>query len=132
MAPISAQTPAQFRRATSTTTVFPLPVTTIDPANYDVGGVITPVPGGANVSTIQRVFVFAQDSAADQLVVQYGQRTYSSLTAAVAGIGVEPYVVNPAFVGSLVGWIAVIKSATDLSDPSQATFVPAISKFARP
>ena len=132
VAPIAAQTPAQFRRATSTTTVFPAPVTTIDPANYDVGGVITPVPGGANVSTIQRVFVFAQDNAPDQLVVQYGQRTYASLSAAVAGIGVEPYVVNPAFVSALVGWIVVTKSALNLSDPTQATFVPSISKFARP
>lgn len=132
VAAIAAQTPAQFRRATSTTTVFPLPVTTIDPANYDVGGVITPVPGGANTSTIQRVFVFAQANAADQLVVQYGQRTYSSLTAAVAGVGVEPFVVNPAFVTALVGWICVTKSATNLSDPAQATFVPSTAKFARP
>lgn len=132
VAPIAAQTPAQFRRATSTTTVFPAPVTTIDPANYDVGGVITPVPGGANTSTIQRVFVFAQDNAPDQLVVQYGQRTYTSLSAAVAGIGVNPFIVNPVFVSALVGWIAVTKSATNLSDPAQAAFVPAISKFARP
>lgn len=132
VAPIAAQTPAQFRRATSTTTVFPAPVTTIDPANYDVGGVITPIPGGANVSTIQRVFAFAQDSAPDQLVVQYGQRTYTSLTAAVAGIGIEPYVINPAFVTALVGWICVIRTATDLSNPAQATFVPSVAKFARP
>lgn len=132
VANIAAQTPAQFRRATSTTTVFPLPVTTIDPANYDVAGVITPVPGGTNVSTIQRVFVFAQANAPDQLVVQYGQRTYASLSAAVAGIGIEPYTVNPAFVTALVGWICVTKSATNLSDLSQATFVPATAKFARP
>lgn len=132
VAPTAAQTPAQFRRATSTTTVFPAPVTTIDPANYDVGGVITPVPGGTNTSTIQRVFLFAQDNAPDQLVVQYGQRTYSSLSAAVAGVGVEPYVVNPVFVAALVGWICVTKSATNLSDPAQATFVPSVAKFARP
>jgi hypothetical protein len=132
VAPIAAQTPAQFRRATSTTTVFVAPVTTVDPANYDVGGVITPVPGGTNTSTIQRVFVFAQDNAPDQLVVQYGQRTYSNLTAAVAGIGVEPYVVNPVFVSALVGWICVTKAATNLSDPTQATFIPATAKFARP
>lgn len=132
VAPTAAQTPAQFRRATSTTTVFPAPVTTIDPANYDVGGVITPVPGGTNVSTIQRVFLFAQDNAPDQLVVQYGQRTYTSLSAAVAGVGVEAYTVNPAFVGALAGWICVIKSATNLSDPAQATFIPSTAKFARP
>ena len=132
VAPITAQTPAQFRIATSTTTVFGAPVTVIDPANYDVGGVITPVPGGTNVSTIQRLFVFAQDNAPDQLVVQYGQRTYASLSAAVAGVGTEPYVVNPAFISALVGWICVIRTATDLSNPAQATFVPASAKFAHP
>lgn len=132
VAPIAAQSPAQFRRALSNTTVFGAPVTTIDPANYDLGGVLTPVPGGVNVSTIQRVFVFAQDNAPDQLVVQYGQRTYASLSAAVAGVGVEPYVVNPVFVSALVGWICVIRTATNLSDPTQATFIPATAKFARP
>jgi len=132
VAPILAQAPAQYRRATQTTVVFPPPVTALDPANYDVGGVITPVPGGTNVSTIQRIFVFAQDNATDQLVIQYGQRTYSSLTAAVAGVGMETYTVNPAFVGTLVGWICVTKTATNLSDPTQAVFVPASSKFARP
>jgi hypothetical protein len=132
VAPITAQTPAQFRRALSNTTVFGAPVTTIDPANYDLGGVLTPVGGGTNTSTIQRVFVFAQDNAPDQLVVQYGQRTYASLSAAVAGVGVEPYVVNPVFVSALVGWICVTRTATNLSDPTQATFIPATAKFARP
>jgi hypothetical protein len=133
VAPTAAQTPAQFRRAISTTTVFPpTTVTTIDPANYDNAGVLTLIPGGSNVSTIQRVFLFAQDNVADQLVIQYGQRTYSSLSAAVAGIGVEPFTVNPAFIGALLGWICVIKSATDLSNPAQATFIPSTAKFARP
>jgi hypothetical protein len=132
VAPILAQTPALYRRATQTTTVFPPPVTNLDPANYDVGGVITPVPGGSGTSTIQRIFVFAQDNATDQLVIQYGQRTYANLTAAVAGIGVQPYVVNPAFVGALVGWVCMTKTATNLSDPAQAVFVPATAKFARP
>lgn len=128
----AAQSPALVRHALSTTTVFPPPVTVIDPANYEVGGVLVPVPGGANVSTIQRVFIFAQDNASDQLVIQYGQKTYASLSAAVAGVGVEPYIVNPAFVGALVGWICVTHTATNLSDPAQATFIPSVAKFARP
>lgn len=132
VAPVYAQTPVQFRRSTSTTTSFVAPVTTIDPANYDVGGIVTPVPGGANVSTIQRIFAFANDNAADQIVVQYGQRTYTSLSAAVAGVGVELFTINPLFIPALIGWICVIRTATNLSDPAQATFVPAVAKFARP
>lgn len=133
VASLAAHTPAQWRYAISTQTVFPpATVTLVDPANYESGGVLIPVPGGANTSTIQRVFVFAQDNAPDQLAIQYGQRTYASLSAAVAGVGVEPYTVNPLIVGALIGWICVIKSATDLSNAAQATFVPATAKFARP
>lgn len=132
VAPIYAQTPTQIRRALSTQTIFGAPVTTIDPANYDVGGVLTPVPGGTNVSTIQRVIAFANDSAADQIAVQYGQKTYASLAAAVAGVGVEAFVLNPLFIATLIGWICVTKSATNLSDPTQATFIPSVAKFARP
>jgi hypothetical protein len=133
VANLAAHTPAQWRYAISTQTVFsPTTTTLIDPANYESGGVLVPVPGGSNTSTIQRVFVFAQDNAPDQLAVQYGQRTYTSLAAAVAGVGVEAFTVNPLIIGALVGWICVIKSATDLSNSAQAAFVPATAKFARP
>lgn len=133
VANLAAHNPAQWRTAISTQTVFsPTTTTFLDPANYESGGVLVPVPGGANTSTIQRVFVFAQDNASDQLAIQYGQRTYTSLSAAVAGVGVEPFVVNPLIIGALVGWICVTKSATNLSDPAQATFVPSLAKFARP
>lgn len=132
IAPIAAQSPAQFRVATSATTVFGAPVTVIDPANYDVGGAVTPVPGGPLVATVQRVFVFAQDNAPDQLVAQYGQRVYPSLSAAALNINTEEYVTNPVFVSALVGWICVIRTATDLTDQAQATFIPAPAKFSRP
>lgn len=132
IAPVAAQAPAQFRVATSATTVFGAPVTVIDPANYDVGGAVTPVPGGPLVATVQRVFVFAQDNAPDQLVAQYGQRVYPSLSAAALNINTEEFVTNPAFVSALVGWICVIRTATDLTDQAQATFIPAPAKFSRP
>ena len=132
VASIAAQSPAQFRVAASNTTVFGAPVTVTDPGNYESGGAVVPVPGGPLVATIQRVFVFAQDNAPDQMVVQYGQRVYPSLSAAVLNIGTEVYAVNPAFVAALAGWICVVKSATDLSDPAQASFIPAPAKFSRP
>lgn len=121
-----AQNPALHRHALRGTTDFgPAPVTTLDPANYDLNGVLTPVGGGTNVSTVQRVYMFAQDDPQNQLVVQYGQTTYPSLAAAEAAIATQPFVVNPAFVGVLLGYIVMIHSATDLSDPAQAKFVQA-------
>lgn len=133
VAPLAAQSPAQFRIATQTTTVFGAPVTLVDPANYDVGGVITPVPGGANVSTLQRIFVFAQASPPDQILIQYGQTTYPNLATAVNAAGASNFTLNPAIVstGALAAWLAVTKSATNLSDPTQATLILA-PKFARP
>lgn len=129
-----AQTPCQFRRVTQNITSFPAGgiVTTIDPANYDVGGVVTPVGGGVNTSTIQRVYLFATNIPPNQILVQYGQQQYGSLSAAIAGIGAGNFVPAPVNAdGALIGYIAVIRSATNLSDPTQAAFVIA-GKFATP
>jgi hypothetical protein len=131
IAPTAAQSPAQFRMATQSTTVFPDPVTVLDVANFDLGGVITPVGGGSNQSTLMRVFLFAQDNAADQLAIQYGQTTHTSLAAAQAAVSTGGFIINPAFVGTLLGWIAVTRTATNLSDPAQAVFIRA-GKFATP
>lgn len=133
VAPTGAQTPAQFRMAHRAQTVFPLAtITTMDVGNYDVGGVVVPVPGGPLVATVQRVFCLAQEGVPDQIALQYGQRAYPSLSAAASNIATEAFVVNPLLIGALVGWICVIKSAIDLSDSAQAAFVPAPAKFSRP
>ena len=130
VSPTAAQTPAQFRYVFRSTNPVPPPITTLDPANYDVGGVLTAIPGGTNTATVQRVFLFASNATPDQLVVQYGQTTYSSLDAAVAGIATESFVVNPTASanGVLIGYIAMTKSATALNNTAQARFVPA-AKF---
>lgn len=130
---IQAQTPAQFRYSTRSTTVFGAPVSTLDVANYDNGGVITPVGGGAGSSTIQRVWLFATNAAADQLNIQYGQTVYSSLTAAVDAIGNTAFIPNPQFVGqgALLAHIVVTRTATNLSDTSQARLITA-GKFDTP
>lgn len=128
-----AQAPAQFRRITQTTSAAtPAVVTLIDAANFDVGGVITPVGGGANSATIQRVWLFATNLSTNQVLVQYGQVVYSSLANAVAAIASGVFVPAPISAnGALIGYIAVIRTATNLSDPTQATFVNA-GKFATP
>lgn len=126
-----AQAPAQFRRIVQTITPTPPVVTTIDPANFDVGGVITPVGLGAFASTIQRVWLFATDQLTNQIVVQYGQLRYVSLSSAVAAIGTDDPILNPTTdSGTLIGYLAVIRTATNLSDPTQAAFVNA-AKFSQ-
>jgi hypothetical protein len=131
---LAAQTPVQFRPITATFGVFGLLTSILDVANYDPNGlgVITPVGGGANTATNFRVYGFANNTATEQILVQYGQRTYSSLANAVAGLGSGLFVPNQVFTGgALLGWISVIRTATDLSNPAQVTFTKA-SKFATP
>lgn len=132
--PLPAQNPTQFRYGTQSTTLFPsTTVTNVDVANYDVGGVITPVPGGANTTTIQRVWAIATSTTVMQIGIQYGQLTFSSLTSALDRIGQAGYVSNPTFLdlGAVIGYLVVIKSATNLADPAQAIVVSA-GKFPTP
>lgn len=126
-----AETPMTFRYATQLSGSQGPLVTNIDVANYDVGGVITPIPGGANTTAIHRVFLFGTGIATAQLAVQYGQAFYASLSAGLDSIGTGSFIINPDFVGIgvLIGYIVVIKSATALNNGAQAVFVRA-GKFA--
>lgn len=128
-----AQSPAQFRYITQSAASFGPLRTTLDVANYDNGGVITPIGGGANASTVHRVRLFPTNTAQDQLALQYGQQVHGSLADAVAGIEGGSFIPNPIFRtnGAIIGYIAATRTATDLSDPTQATFVIA-SKFDTP
>lgn len=129
-----AQAPVQFRHITALIGSAG-PITTIlNVANYDPNGagVVTPVGGGANTSTNFRVWGFANNTVTEQILVQYGQNTYASLAAAVNGLGSGNYIPQPATSsGALLGWISVIRSATNLSDPTQCVFTKA-SKFPTP
>jgi hypothetical protein len=130
--PSPALAPVTFRRILRAIGATPPAVTTLDVANYDLGGVLTPVGGGTNTSTIQRVWNFVTDDPTTRILVQYGQQTYSSLSAAVAAVGHEAFVPAPQTVrAALIGYICVIRTATNLSDPTQAVFVRA-GKFANP
>lgn len=131
---LAAQTPTQFRHLTALPGSSGPLTSILNVANYDPGGlgVVTPVGGGANTSTNFRVWIAPNPSPTAQMLVQYGQNTYSSLANAVAGIGTGAYIPNPNVAAAvLLGWISVIRTATDLSNPAQATFTQA-PKFATP
>jgi hypothetical protein len=129
-----ALTGAAFRRILQTAS-FPTPpaVLTVDPANYDVGGVLTPVPGGPSVSTVQRVYLFAADTPSLRIAVQYGQALYATPEDAARAVSSgTAFVAAPVTrVGALIGYLALTRTCTDLSDPTQCTFVYA-GKFATP
>jgi len=98
-------------------------VTNIDPTMYDVGGVITAIPGGVNVSTIQYIYAVPFNGAIG-FVTQYGQTLYSNLAAATAAVGKEEPVIFSNLVSDaiLVGYLAIRKGAADLTDTTQARF----------
>jgi hypothetical protein len=122
---ISGSSPVTFQYRTQTGGTYSN-TTTIDPAYYDVGGVRTLVGGGSNSSTNQRVYLFPNN----QIRVQYGQTVYSSLSQAVTASQTETFTTfsNNRDNAILIGIISVNKSATDLSNPSQAVF-SFVSKF---
>jgi len=129
---IAGQTPVQFRHITRLTgSAGPL-TNLLNVGFYDNGGVVTPVGGGANTSTNFRVWGFANNTVNEQILVQYGQNTYASLTAAINGLGSGNYIPQPATaLGALIGWISVTRTATNLSDPTQCVFTKS-PKFPTP
>lgn len=129
---VVTQIPATMTRIVQVLSI-PTVSTNLDVGNYDVNGVVTPVGGGANSSTIFRVFAVPTNDVSTQIFVQYGQTVYSSLAAAQVAIGTTNYVVNPGLsgTGALLGLIAAIRTATNLSDPAQASF-HVVAKFGRP
>lgn len=99
-------------------------VSEVDPNFYDVAGVKTAVPSGKY--TIQRMY-FYPGSEVNYLT--YGQALYSSMGAAIPNIGHEAPVLNDVALdgGILRGWLILKDGATDLTDPLQAHFRPALS-----
>lgn len=132
---LAVQTPVNFRHITAVPGGAGLVVTLLNVGFYDPGGlgVVTPVGGGANTSTNFRVWGSANNTVNEQVFIQYGQNTYANLATATSAIGSGAYIPNPATVegAALLGWISVTRTATDLSNPLQATFTKA-SRFATP
>jgi hypothetical protein len=99
-------------------------VSLIDVANYDVGGVVTPVPG--TQYTTQRIYQFSTGL----IRIQYGQTSYTTLAKALAGLTTESFVEfsNNRDSGILIGLLTVVSNASDLTDTSDAVFT-LVSKF---
>lgn len=117
----TANNPQTFRMVTSgdisTTNVTDLPVGFYNPS----GTTVSAIGGGANESSIFTVYKFPTTG---NVRILYGNTTYSSLSAAVTAIGT--YVPTPPAVfrdAIIIGYIAAVKNATNLSNTAQAVFV---------
>lgn len=103
--------------------------TDIDVGNYQVGGVVTAVPGSQNSRcSIFFVWYFAPT---DAWVVSYSNDWYNNMDRAVEALGaIDPIAtVTPGFDNVLlVGAVVVEQNETDLSDANGAVFVQA-NKF---
>lgn len=119
---IAAQTPVTFQYNTQNAFSDGPTGIVLDPGNYDVGGVVTPVPGVA--WTIQRVWGYPLNMVDQQVRLQYGQRVYASKTEALEAIGNTEYIPNPEgnVFSALLGHIVLRSDATDLADLTQAAF----------
>lgn len=124
---VSAQIPATFRYRTQTGGTS-ADVTLIDPTNYDVGGIITPVPGGigSKNATNQRVFLLQNG----EIRVQYGQAVYPGVVEAVAAAQTESYIIFPGFKTDaiLIGIICVERNCISLLDTTSSRILT-VSKF---
>ena len=114
---VSGTSPCTFQYRTQTGGTI-TNVTNIDPLNWDVGGVITPLTG--TKATNQRIYLLQNGT----FRVQYGQTQYNQLSAAIAGISTEQFTVFPNFRNNaiLIGILSVLSTATDLTDTSKAQF----------
>lgn len=128
---VGAEPASWLKILRATNVLAELPTPNLDPANYDNNGVLSPIGGGANRSTVQRLWLFpTNDGVAEIYVSQYGQIVYNTLADALAAVGTAAHVVNPFLPGNgiLIAFIAMTRSATNLSDTTQARIIPA-AKF---
>jgi hypothetical protein len=100
--------------------------TTIDPANYDLNGVVTSIGSPAKQATNQRIYLLQNG----QFRIQYGQTKYADLTTAIAAVNTEAFTTFSNFRDNavLIGILSIKSDASLLSDITQAKFTFA-SKF---
>jgi hypothetical protein len=96
----------------------------LDPTQYDNGGVLTPVGGGVNNSTVQLVMI----SPVKEFIILYGQQVFSTYEEAVqnarsAGF-IDTYVLPPALFDAVgVAFIAIKRTATDSGDLDEVSII---------
>lgn len=122
---ISGNSPTTFQYRTQTGGTA-TNITTIDPANYDLNGVITSIGSPAKQATNQRIFLLQNG----QIRIQYGQTKYTDLTAAIAAVNTEAFTTFSNFRDNavLIAILSVRSDATILTDTLQAKITFA-SKF---
>jgi len=120
---VTGENPRTFQYRTQTGATL-TDVTDIDPLNYDLGGVITPITG--TKATNQRIYL-QQDGS---VVVMYGQQNYNTLALAISALQNESFISFPNLSTDavLIGVLSVLSTATDLTDETKAKFFFA-SKF---
>jgi hypothetical protein len=114
---VSGGSPTTFQYRTQTGGTI-TNTTLIDPLNYDLNGVITPLAG--TKATNQRVYLLQNGS----IRVMYGQHVYSNFAEAVQNIQIEAFTPFPNFINNavLISIITLLSSATDLTDTTKAQF----------
>jgi hypothetical protein len=117
---IAANDPMPMTYVTQDGDVAASTVTNMDVGNYNpTGNTISAIGGGVRNSTNQRIYITPFGFA-----TLYGQNIFSSLDAAVDGADTENPV-TPEWLlnyGTLLVTVSVIRTATDLSDDTEAKF----------
>lgn len=110
-----------YRNGSGGWNVSPTPVSTLNPGNWDDGsGILQSV--GAEQYTLVQVYFFASNT---NVLVHYGQALYESIADAYWARK-QATVSHPILLNALFrGWIIVCGAASDLTDPTQALFLPA-------
>jgi hypothetical protein len=95
--------------------------TIIDTNNYDLNGVLTPVP--TNKFTIQRIVLFTSN----QTRIQYGQNVYDSIDDAEASLSTEDFIIEKNINENslLRGFLITKEGTTDLSNNRLSKFIEA-------
>jgi hypothetical protein len=97
--------------------------TTLDVLNYDLSGTVTTITG--TKAQNQRVFLLPSGN----IVIQYGQTLYNSLTDAIQGIETETFIkLENVKTGQLIAIISVLSTCTSLQDTNRAR-IKNVGKF---